>query len=71
VKGDPTTDGFPGACLMALEVYLDIVLMIGGPMWRCAGNSGSSVASYPAPCPGAVGVAATDSTEVGGLVELR
>jgi hypothetical protein len=56
---------------MALEVYLDIVLMIGGPMWRCAGNSGSSVASYPAPCPGAVGVAATDSTEVGGLVELR
>jgi thermitase len=28
-----------------------------------AGNSGSSVATYPAACPGTVGVAATDSTD--------
>src|SRR5439155_15736531 len=34
----------------------------GALVVAAAGNSGSSVPSYPAACPGAVGVAATDST---------
>jgi thermitase len=36
----------------------------GAMVVAAAGNSGSNAASYPAACPGAVGVAATDSNDV-------